>query len=77
MYNHDYVISKLYGFELHKLKEYFAKTKDFINKEVFCLALFKLLKCTIEEAPFVFNGIRELYEIIFSKKLELSNTIKF
>ncbi len=42
--------------------------EDYISKELFLLIMFKLLDPTPDEAPYFLNGIRELYDKIYSQK---------
>lgn len=58
IYNEEFIASKLYGLELHKLKEFFIKADDYINEKVFIVMTFKILSCQAEESPFVLNGVR-------------------
>jgi hypothetical protein len=43
MCSQEFVTSKLYGLELHKLKEYFIKSDDYVSREVFIVVMFQLL----------------------------------
>ena len=40
MYTEEFVTSKLYGLELHKLKEFFVKGDDYISADVFIVMMF-------------------------------------
>jgi hypothetical protein len=57
----EFVSSKLYGLELHKLKEFFARGHDLINMEVMMISMLILLKTAVDEAPFMLNAIREIF----------------
>ncbi len=43
MFNTDYILSKLYGLELHKIKEFFVKYGNKIKIAGFVLLLLKLI----------------------------------
>lgn len=68
IYNEEFIVNKLYGLELHKLKEFFMKAEDYINEKLFVVVTFKLLHCTPEEAPYILNGLRELFNTILQQK---------
>ncbi|CAD8068695.1 unnamed protein product [Paramecium primaurelia] len=64
MFNTDYILSKLYGLELHKIKEYFVKFGNRIKISGFVLLLLKLIQFQLDEVPYMINGLRELAEKI-------------
>lgn len=68
IYGTEFISSKLYGLELHKLREFFAKGDDYLSREVFVVMMFKLLECKPEESPYILNGVRDLFEKIISRK---------
>ena len=53
-------MSKLYGLELHKIRDCFAKYGNKLIPNNFILLIMKLISFELDEVPFIINGLREL-----------------
>lgn len=62
IFSGDFIISKLYGLELHRIKESFARFGNRIKVEGFVLIIMRLYPFQLDEVPYVINGLRELGE---------------
>lgn len=64
IFNSDFIMSKLYGLEIHKIKEYFTKFGNKIKVGGFILIIMKLIQFSLDEVVYLINGLRELGEEI-------------
>ena len=59
-FDSQFIMSKLYGLELHKIRDCFTKFGNKLILNNFILLIMKLISFELDEVPFIINGLREL-----------------